>query len=159
MSQPSRATIALLAVTVLITGLALAAWLSSHQADQRERAAQQALDAATAATRALFSYDYRHFDASIANAGAFVTGSFAKEYNDTANSLKAAAVREEAVVRADVSSAAVMQATNDQVEILLYVNQYRRNINISGEKVDQDRVVLTLVPADGTWKVVAASAI
>ena len=27
--------------------------------------------------------------------------------------------------------------------------QHRRNVNITGEKVDQNRVVLTLVPVDG----------
>ena len=43
--------------------------------------------------------------------------------------------------------------------MLLYVNQYRRNVNITGEKVDQNRVVLTLVRVGGEWKVSAAAAI
>jgi Mce-associated membrane protein len=43
--------------------------------------------------------------------------------------------------------------------VLLYVNQYRKNVNITGEKVDQNRVVLTLVSVDGRWKVSHALAI
>ena len=40
----------------------------------------------------------------------------------------------------------------------MYLNQYRRNVNTAGEKVDQNRVVLTMVPVDGEWKVVKATA-
>jgi Mce-associated membrane protein len=39
------------------------------------------------------------------------------------------------------------------------VNQYRRNANITGEKVDQNRVVLTMVPVGGAWKVSHAVAV
>ena len=45
------------------------------------------------------------------------------------------------------------------LELLLFLNQYRRNANIDGEKVDQNRVVLTMVPVKGEWKVAAATAI
>jgi Mce-associated membrane protein len=45
------------------------------------------------------------------------------------------------------------------VELLLFLNQYRRNANIDGEKVDQNRVVLTMVPVNGEWKVSGATAI
>jgi Mce-associated membrane protein len=79
----------------------------------------------------------------------FVTGGFAKDYAETTVNLKAAATKERAIVRAKVSSAGVVQASTTQVEVLLYVNQYRRNVNITGEKVDQNRVVLALVPVDG----------
>jgi Mce-associated membrane protein len=53
----------------------------------------------------------------------------------------------------------VVTARANRVELLLYLNQYRRNANIDGEKVDQNRVVLTLVPVKGEWKVTAATAI
>jgi Mce-associated membrane protein len=89
----------------------------------------------------------------------FVTGDFATEYAKTTASLKADAVKEQAIVRAQVSAAGVVQASTARVEVLLYVNQYRRNVNITGEKVDQNRVVLTLVPVDGEWKVSHALAI
>jgi Mce-associated membrane protein len=62
-------------------------------------------------------------------------------------------------VRAAVSAAGVVSATRERVELLLFLNQYRRNANIDGEKVDQNRVVITMVPVKGDWKVSAATAI
>jgi Mce-associated membrane protein len=144
---------------VLVGGVAGAAWYDTDRADRRTRAGSDALAAATAATAAIFSYDYRRFDASVTNGKQFVTGAFAKEYADTTAGLRASVEKEQAVVRAEVSAASVVDATPGRVEVLLYVNQYRMNTNITGEKVDQNRVVLTLVQADGQWKVAGATAI
>jgi Mce-associated membrane protein len=157
--RPSRAVLLLAATLVLAALLAVLAWRAADMADRTERAGQDALASATAATQAIFSYDYRRFDASVANGSQFVTGEFAREYAETTATLKAAAEKERAIVRAEVSAAGVIEASPDRVDVLLYVNQYRRNTHITGEKVDQNRVVLGLVPADGEWKVVSAAAI
>ena len=149
----------LVAALVVTAGLAGAAWYVADRSTRAETARTDALAAATAATQAIFSYDYRGFDASVANGQQFVTGDFAKEYASTTAGLKASAEKEKAIVRAEVSAAGVVESATDRVEVLLYVNQYRRNANITGEKVDQNRVVLTLVPADGAWKVSHALAI
>lgn len=154
-----RVILGLVAAVLVAGGLAVAAWYDTGRADRRTAAGQDALSTSMAATQAIFSYDYRRFDASVANGKQFVTGAFAKEYGQTTAALKPAAEKEQAVVRAEVSAAGVVQAAPQRVEVLLYVNQYRRNVNITGEKVDQNRVVLTLVPADGQWKVVHATAI
>lgn len=153
----TRATLAI--AVLLVAGLAVAAWLSGERSDRTADASKTAVAGATAATRAVFSYDYRRFDASVSNGQSFVTGDFAKEYAETTASLKATAEKEQAVVRAEVSAASVVEASPGRVEVLLYVNQYRRNANITGEKVDQNRVVLTLVSVDGQWKVIRAEAI
>jgi Mce-associated membrane protein len=115
--------------------------------------------AATPASAAIFSYDYRTFDASVESGRSFTTGTFTDEYVKTTDSLKATAISEQAVVTAQTSVSGVIDATPQRVEVLLYVNQYRRNSNISGEKVDQNRVVLTLVSVDGSWKVAGAAAV
>jgi Mce-associated membrane protein len=159
MTRLPRRAFALAAAALVFALFAGFAWYSAEQADRVDRARTDALAAASAATQAVFSYDYRSFDASVANGRQFVTGDFASEYAQTTAKLKTAAEQEKAVVRAEVSAAGVIQAGADRVEVLLYVNQYRRNVNISGEKVDQNRVVLTLVPVDGEWKVVHALAI
>lgn len=159
MFKVPRGVLALALGLLLVSGLAVTAWYATDQADRRERASRDAVAAATAATQAIFSYDYRRFDASVANGKQFVTGAFAKEYAQTTATLKPTAGKEQAVVRAEVSAASVVDAAKNRVEVLLYVNQYRKNANITGEKVDQNRVVLTLVPADGGWKVVHAAAV
>jgi len=149
----------LIAAIVLALAGAGAGWWADRTAGQRDRAVRDALAASTAAAQAIFSYDYRSFDTSVANGRSFVTGGFADEYGQTTAALKNTAVQEKAVVRAAVSAAGVVTAEPDRVELLLFLNQYRRNANIDGEKVDQNRVVLTMVPVNGDWKVSAAAAI
>ena len=153
-----RRKLALVGIIVLIA-LAGTAWWGHHRAAQRDAAIRQSLATASAAAQALFSYDYRSFDTSVANGQSFVTGDFAKEYGQTTSALKPNAVKEQAVVRASVSASGVVTATPSRVELLLYLNQYRRNTNITGEKVDQNRVVLTMVEVGGEWKVAAATAL
>jgi Mce-associated membrane protein len=164
MDNPSPAsrrivTIVMSVALVAAVSLAIVAWWAAHTAAAIDRARTDALAAAGAATQAVFSYDYRGFDASVANGRQFVTGDFAAEYAQTTATLAPAASRERAIVRAEVSSAGVVRASPDEVEVLLYVNQYRRNANIDGEKVDQNRVVLTLTRTADGWKVSHALAI
>lgn len=150
-----------IAIVVLIAALAAGgfAFYQHHAAEQRDAAVRQATAAATAAAQAIFSYDYRSFDSSVANGRSFATGDFADEYAKTTAALKTNAVKEQAVVRAAVSATGVISSSTDKVELLLYLNQYRRNTNVTGEKVDQNRVVLTMIRADGGWKVSQATAI
>jgi Mce-associated membrane protein len=150
---------ALVAATVLAAGAAGAGWYADHRADQRDTAARQATAAASVAAKAVFSYDYRSFDTSVANGRTFVTGGFADEYAETTTALKQTATKQQAVVLAEVMTTGVVTAAPDRVELLVYLNQYRRNVSTAGEKVDQNRVVLTMVPVDGEWKVVKATAI
>lgn len=155
-----RAFLALAALAgALAAGVGGASWWSHHRAGQREVAVRHSLAAATPAAKAIFSYDYRTFDTSVANGRLFVTGDFAEEYAQTTAALKETAVKEQAVVVAEVSATGVVEADGDRVELMLYLNQYRRNVNTAGEKVDQNRVVLTMVSVDGDWKVAKAAAI
>jgi Mce-associated membrane protein len=154
-----RGVVAALAAIALATAATGVGWHQDRQARQRDVAVRQSLAAAASAAQAIFSYDYRSFDTSVANARAFVTGQFAQEYAQTTTALKPNAVAEQAIVRAAVSASGVVSAAPQRVELLLYLNQYRRNTNITGEKVDQNRVVLTMVPVKGTWMVSRAIAI
>ncbi|MFY1671167.1 hypothetical protein ACN27G_14515 [Plantactinospora sp. WMMB334] len=155
----SRLHLALAVATLLAAATAGSAWYAHHRAEQRDTAVRQALDTAGPAAKAIFSYDYRSFDASVANGRAFVTGPFADEYAETTSALKATAVSEQAVVLAEVSATGVIRAGSAEVELLLYLNQYRRNANTDGEKVDQNRVVLEMRRVGDGWKVARATAI
>ncbi|GGM78534.1 hypothetical protein ACFFX1_06585 [Dactylosporangium sucinum] len=154
-----RGAAVLVAAVALGLSVALAGWYQHEQARQQDVAVRRSLAAVTAAAQAIFSYDYRNFDTSVANGRAFVTGQFADEYAKTTAALKPQAVAEQAIVRAAVSASGVVTASPQRVELLLYLNQYRRNTNVTGEKVDQNRVVLTMVPVKGAWLVSHAVAI
>jgi Mce-associated membrane protein len=149
-----------LAVAILLGGgVVLAGTRAASATAGRHDQGQTCLGAATAAAQAIFSYDYSSFDASVAKGSSFTTGDFTAEYAQTTASLKPVAVQQQAVVRAEVSAAGVVDVQPGRVELLLYVNQYRRNTAITGEKVDQNRVVLTMVPDGSTCKVAKAEAI
>ncbi|GAA0725455.1 hypothetical protein Drose_22205 [Dactylosporangium roseum] len=154
-----RGTAALVAAVAVGLAVAGAGWYQHEQARHRDIAVRRSLAAATPAAQAIFSYDYRSFDTSVANGRTFVTGQFADEYAKTTAALKPQAVSEQAIVRAAVSTSGVVSASPRRVELLLYLNQYRRNTNVTGEKVDQNRVVLTMVPVQGAWLVSHAVAI
>jgi Mce-associated membrane protein len=149
-----------LAIAVVVGGGAAGyAWHDHEKAKERDSAARTCMNAATPAAQAIFSYDYRTFDASVAKARTFITGSFIGEYAKTTTALKPTAVQVQAIVQAQVSAVGVVAVTDGSVEVLVYLNQYRRNANITGEKVDQDRVVLTMSPGDHSCRVENAAAI
>lgn len=157
---PSRRLVIVLSIAILLfAGLAGAAGYGQYRGHQRDSAVRESTAAAKTAAQAIFSYDYRTFDASINKGKTFVTGPFAKEYAQTTSTLKDAAQKEQAIVRAQVSATGVITAASDRVELLLYVNQYRRNVNIVGEKVDQNRVTLTMVRIGNDWRVSSAAAV
>jgi Mce-associated membrane protein len=143
---------------LLLVFAGLAMW-QEHASAAREDASRESVAAATAAARAIFSYDHKGFDAAVRNGASFTAGDFTREYEQTTGALREAVMSEQAVVRAEVSAAGIVSATTDRAEVLLYINQFRKNVNIDGEKMDQNRVVLTMARTGSGWKVVAASAI
>lgn len=160
LNRVQRLVLALGIATLLAGAIAGYSWYGHHQGQQRDAAARTCVTAATPAAQAIFSYDYRTFDASVANARPFITGAFASEYAKTTASLKATALSVKAVVQAQVSAIGLVDtAAGGKVDVMVYLNQYRRNANISGEKVDQDRVVLTMIRSGGGCKVDDAAAI
>jgi Mce-associated membrane protein len=159
-----RTAVALVAWIVVSALVGGAAWYFKQQSDVIETARGAALAAAEQAAEAIFSYDYRAFDESVSNGKRYVTGDFAGEYTRITASLKAMASKEKAIVRAGVSAKGASEVTPERVEVLLFVNQYKRNINITGEKVDENRVVLTMVyvpdrSGGGEWLAAGAVAI
>lgn len=160
-----RRTAVALVIWIVVSALAGGtAWYFKQQSDVIETARREALAAAEEAAEAIFSYDYRAFDESVSNGKDYVTGDFAREYAKITAGLEALARKEKAIVRARVSAKGVGEVTPRRVEVLLFVNQYKRNVNITGEKVDENRVVLTMVyvpdrPGGGEWLAAGAVAI
>lgn len=158
--RKARRTALILAIaTVVAAGAGGWLWWQRDATIARAAAAKASVADASTAAQAIFSYDYRSWDASVANGSRYTTGGFTGEYVKMTAGLKPIATTEKAIVQAQVSAIGVEEARGDTVTVLVYLNQYRRNAKISGEKVDQNRVILTLRRADGSWKVAAAAAV
>ncbi|MDP9101441.1 MAG: hypothetical protein M3N21_04755, partial [Actinomycetota bacterium] len=134
-----------------VTGLA--AW-QAHRQSQTDAARRDALNAARPAAAVLLAYDYRHLDADFARGKALTTGTFARDYaSTTAKVVGPPALQYRAVVTAQVALAGVVSAGPQSAVVLLFVNQTTTSTRVTGEKLDQNRVRMTLVDVGGRWLV------
>lgn len=160
---------AVLAVLVAVL-LTAAAVLGSTYADGRraDGARVQALAAATQAAPVVLSYDYRRLDRDFAAARGHLTGKFRDEYRRTTTTVVApTAAKYHGVVKATVvkppgggaPAASVVSASPDKAVVLLFVNQVTTSTQVTGPRVDLNRVRMTLTRTDAGWKVSAVDAL
>ncbi|GIG69844.1 hypothetical protein [Phytomonospora endophytica] len=165
-AQLRRLALRLSATAVLIMLIAGATFYFLQRADGLDKAAAEAEADARVAVQAIVAYDYRSFDSSKANGMAHVTGAFAEDYGKQMDGLRDQVIKEKAVVVAPVSGSGIVSVETDglfsftpkSVDVLLFVNQIRRNDNINGEKVDTNRIVLHMVQDGGEWKAASVTA-
>ena len=157
--QPGlRRVSVVLVVLCLLAATSLVALLLQRRDDQAtERARTQAVSAARSAAGDILGYDYRSVEQSIARARADTTGSFRKEYDETAKKLLPESKQLKAIVQATVGSSAVMSASSDRVVVLLFVDQATVK-QVPGQttpttRIDQSRVRVTMSKVGGRWLV------
>ncbi|MGI5193826.1 hypothetical protein ACQEVY_09320 [Streptomyces sp. CA-288835] len=155
---------------LLIAGLIAVAVLGwQYREGQRaEQARGQALTAARKAAPVVLSYDYRHLDRDFTAARARLTGKFRDEYGKTTKTVVGPTAKKyEGVVKATVvepagggtPAASVVSASPDKAVVLLFVNQVTRSTQVSGPRVDLNRVRMTLDRTSDGWKVSAVDAL
>jgi Mce-associated membrane protein len=132
-----------------------------------EQARVQALTAARLAAPVVLSYDYRHLDRDFAAARARLTGHFSDAYRKTTTTVVGPTARKyHGVVKATVAqptggspAASVVSSSADRAVILLFVNQVTTSTQVSGSRVDLNRVRMTLTRTADGWKVSAVDAL
>ncbi|MBA4862765.1 hypothetical protein H1V43_15445 [Streptomyces sp. PSKA54] len=160
---------AVLAV-LLVAGLVAVAVLGWQYRDgrQAEQARGQALAAARKAAPVVLSYDYRRLDRDFAAAREHLTGAFRDQYAKTTRTVVGpTAAKYKGVVKATVvkpagggdPAASVVSASPDKAVVLLFVNQVTQSTQVSGSRVDLNRVRMTLIRTSDGWKVSAVDAL
>ncbi|MGW1891491.1 hypothetical protein ACWCP6_14720 [Streptomyces sp. NPDC002004] len=155
---------------VLVAALVAAAVLGWQYRDgqRADRARAAALAAAVEAAPVVLSYDYRHLDRDFAAARTHLTGAFRDQYRKTTDRVVGpTAAKYRGVVRARVvkpagggaPAASVVSASPDRVVVLLFVDQVTESTRVSGSRVDQNRVRMTLTRTSEGWKVSAVDAL
>lgn len=132
-----------------------------------ESARTQALTAAQKAAPVVLSYDYRHLDKDFARARTHLTGGFHAEYGKTTKAVVGPTAKKyRAVVKATIAApatgtpaASVVSASPDKVVVLLFINQVTESTQVSGARVDLNRVRMTMTHTDGGWKVSGVDAL
>ncbi|MEU7061444.1 hypothetical protein [Streptomyces sp. NPDC046197] len=155
---------------LLVAALVVAAVLGRQYwlGRQAQQARGQALAAAQQAAPVVLSYDYRHLDRDFARARAHLTGAFRDEYLRTTKTVVGPTARKyHGVVQATVArptgggaeAASVVSAAPDRAVVLLFVNQVTRSTQVSGSRLDLNRVRMTLTRTSSGWKVSALDAL
>ncbi|MGW7713766.1 hypothetical protein ACWGKK_05550 [Streptomyces chartreusis] len=132
-----------------------------------ESARTQALTAAQKAAPVVLSYDHRHLDKDFARARTHLTGGFRAEYGKTTKAVVGPTAKKyRAVVKATIAApatgtpaASVASASPDKVVVLLFINQITESTQVSGARVDLNRVRMTMTRTDGGWKVSGVDAL
>ncbi|ORT58245.1 hypothetical protein [Streptomyces sp. CB03238] len=165
-----RAVLCAVLALVAVLGLVASVLLAREYRDGRgaERARAQAAEAARKAAPVVLSYDHRRLEKDFAAARAHLTGSFRDEYRRTTTSVVAPTARKyRGVVKASVveppdgsaPAVSVVSASPDRAVVLLFVNQITTSTQVSGPRVDLNRVRMTLALTSDGWKVSAVDAL
>lgn len=164
-----RRLLTLVLGVVLLAALVATAILGWQYRDghRTESARTQALTAAQKAAPVVLSYDYRHLDKDFASARAHLTGGFHTEYGKTTKAVVGPTAKKyRAVVKATIAApatgtpaASVVSASPDKVVVLLFINQVTESTQVSGARVDLNRVRMTMARTDGGWKVSGVDAL
>jgi Mce-associated membrane protein len=147
---------------LLAMGLVAVSVLGWQYGQERraESARAQALTAARKAAPVVLSYDYRHLDRDFTRARDRLTGHFRDEYaKTTASVVGPTAKKYHGVVKASVTAASVVSAAPDKVTVLLFVNQVTQSTQVSGSRLDLNRVRMTMSRTSDGWKVTAVDAL
>ncbi|MGW6908171.1 hypothetical protein [Streptomyces sp. NPDC054940] len=154
---------------LLVAGLVAAALLGWQYRDghRTESARTEALAAALKSAPAVLSYDYRHLNRDFTRARTHLTGDFRDEYGKTTKTVVGpTAEKYHGVVKATIAApatgapaASVVSASPDEVVVLLFVNQVTESTQVSGARVDLNRVRMTMAHTDDGWKVSAVDAL
>ncbi|MET9434098.1 hypothetical protein [Streptomyces sp. NPDC006551] len=162
--------VAVLAVLVVVgvTATTLLG-LRYREAVRTDQARTSAAAAARTAAPVILSYDYRHLDRDFAAARGHLTGSFLDEYEKTTTTVVAPTAKKyQGVVKASVAkppgddaapAVSVVSASPDEAVVLLFMNQVTNSTQVSGPRVDLNRVRMTLARTPQGWKVSAVDAL
>ncbi|WCD96456.1 hypothetical protein PGH47_12530 [Streptomyces sp. HUAS 31] len=164
-----RRLLTLVLGVLLLAALVATAVLGWQYRDghRTESARTQALTAAQKAAPVVLSYDYRHLDKDFASARTHLTGGFHAEYGKTTKAVVGPTAKKyRAVVKATIAApatgtpaASVVSASPDKVVVLLFINQVTESTQVSGARVDLNRVRMTMARTDGGWKVSGVDAL
>jgi Mce-associated membrane protein len=158
-----RATGALLAALVLLVGvLAAESWYLWFREDPvvssgrpvvtGEIAHRAAVEAARQSTEEILSYGYQDFDAQVDEAVSKMDDSFAGQFRETAAGVRQEFIRKKTEQQVKVIGASVVQASSEQVQALLFLDQY---VSHDGGTTDVTpfRALVTMVHTDSGWLV------
>jgi len=158
-----RTTLVLVVAIVVLVGVAAAEgwylWLreepvvsSGRPVVTGEVAHRSAVEAASDAADEIVSTSYKNYDEQVDQAVSKMTDGFAEKYRQTAEDVRGQFVEAKKEVQVEVTAAGVVRASSNQVEALLFLNQY---VTTDGKDTSYTpyRALVTVVDTDQGWLV------
>lgn len=99
----------------------------------------------------LTTYDYRELDENFEEVRAFSTDNFAEKYQGASGKLSTLLTENKAISKGRVLHAGVEEFDGDRAVVLVFVDMTVNNVNAK-DRIDRNRMVLTLIDVDGDWK-------
>lgn len=145
----------LVGLGVLAAGLLVATiWMWTAREDGGDVSA--ARDAQVAAERAVvpvLSYDYEHLQEDQKAAQALMTGKYREEYDKLFTVLEENAPQTQTKVTASVIASGIVRASEERVQVLVFVDRPTSNKLNAEPVVYKDQVTLSMQLVDGEWLV------
>jgi Mce-associated membrane protein len=111
------------------------------------------LQEATRLTQQVLSYDWKTLDEDITASENLLAPSFRGEYTRAMEGVKAQTVKNQVKLTADAVATSIVSASDDKVEALVFVNQVTTAKGTGNQRLDQNRVLVTLTRHGGEWRV------
>ncbi len=111
------------------------------------------MQAATKLTQQVLSYDWKTLEKDITASEAVLAPSFRAEYAKAMAGVKAQTVKNQVKLTASVVATSIVSATEKKVVALVFVNQLTTAKGTENQRLDQNRVLVTLSRNDGEWRV------
>ena len=140
---------------VLAAGLVVATAWTWTQGDAAgdDSAARAAQVAAERAVVPVLSYDYESLEADQREAQALMTGGYREEYDKLFTVLEDNAPQTQTKVSASVVASGVVRASDDRVQVLVFVDRPTTNKLNAEPVVYKDQVTVSMQRVDGDWLV------
>lgn len=116
-------------------------------------AAESALEAVPGLTERVLSYGWKTLDADVQAAHDVSTPSFRRQYDATIAVVRARTRRDQVTVKAEAVRSAVVSASRSRVVALVFVDQTTTARGAGNQRVDQNRVLVTVTRDAGEWQV------
>lgn len=141
------------AAFILLGSLGTAGVLGWQRHSQRavDDAAQQAVAAAQQYAVILTSIDDGQLDQNFAAVLDGATGEFKDMYSQSSDQLRQALIDNKAKANGTVVAAGVKSATDNKVEVLLFVDQSVSNALNPEPRLDRSRIIMTMEKVNGRW--------
>ena len=152
----------LVVLCLVLAGVAgFAWWRSEHPEDgaapdwaiTSTQARDAGMQRAAQLTEKVLSYDWKTLDDDMSAAQKLLAPSFRSEYAKAMNEVKAQTVKNQVELKASVVATSIVSATEQKVVALVFVNQVTTAKGTENQRLDQNRVLVTLGRHGGEWRV------